>query len=101
MESSLITLVDCITPNGETSQLHTQPSNPISVLDNDNGPANFTVVNGGSAPIQVIPGQRHKSYTDNMWELHKPRIRQLYLQERRTLKEVMHVMREERGFLPS
>ncbi|KAK1761716.1 Clr5 domain-containing protein [Phialemonium atrogriseum] len=46
-------------------------------------------------------GPRFESYTDDIWEVHKPRIRELYIEKNKKLREVMQHMTEEKGFKPS
>lgn len=58
-----------------------------------------------TGPLTVLPitttSQEVMSYSEDVWDLHKPRIRHLYLEEGRKLSEVMHQMKEEEGFKPS
>lgn len=42
-----------------------------------------------------------KANSSNSWETHMPRIRQLYMDEGKTLKEVMEIMKAEHGFTAS
>jgi hypothetical protein len=56
-------------------------------------------------PLTVLPfsktGQEAMSYSEDIWDLHKPRVRQLYLEEDKKLPEVMRQMKEEKDFKPS
>lgn len=53
-------------------------------------------------PLTIVrAGRQLESYAEDVWELHKSRIRQLYIREDKKLREVMQQMREEKGFKPS
>ena len=41
---------------------------------------------------------RSRSYSEAMWAVQKPRVRELYLQQRKTLKEVMAEMEQRYSF---
>jgi hypothetical protein len=41
---------------------------------------------------------RSRSYSEAMWTVQKPRVRELYLQQGKTLKEVMAEMERRHGF---
>jgi hypothetical protein len=41
---------------------------------------------------------RNRSYSETMWTVQKPRVRELYLQQGKTLKEVMVEMEQRYGF---
>jgi hypothetical protein len=41
---------------------------------------------------------RSRSYSETMWTVQKPRVRELYLQQGKTLKEVMVEMEQRYGF---
>lgn len=41
---------------------------------------------------------RSRSYSETMWTVQKPRVRELYLQQGKTLKEVMAEMEQRYGF---
>lgn len=50
-----------------------------------------------AAPSQSLVVQRRAKY-DSAWETHKPTIRRLYIDEGRSLKEVMEIMKTRYGF---
>lgn len=49
----------------------------------------------------VCAGRQLEVYEEDVWELYKSRIRQLYVEEKKKLREVMQQMREEENFKPS
>lgn len=70
-------------------------------LINQTEAAEIRAVTAAILPLPINRATKIESYTDDMWETHKPRIRQLYIEEDRKLKEVMQCMRDEQGFMPS
>ncbi|KAJ8121975.1 hypothetical protein ONZ43_g1712 [Nemania bipapillata] len=54
-----------------------------------------------TAKAQRRGNRRQKSHGPEVWETLKPDIERLYLEENRTLEEVMAILREERGFCAS
>jgi hypothetical protein len=48
--------------------------------------------------IHAARPTRSRSYSEAMWTVQKPRIRELYLQQGKTLKEVMSEMEQRYGF---
>ncbi|KAI3398360.1 hypothetical protein diail_9452 [Diaporthe ilicicola] len=49
----------------------------------------------------IMPGRVKQAPTTFEWNIHMPIIRQLYMEEDRTLKEVVRIMRTEHGFIAS
>lgn len=77
--SQLRTLDDFRT-DGVEETLHTEPPTPLTI------------------PTKSTQG---KSYSEDIWDLHKPQIWHLYLEEGKKLQEVMCQMRQDEGFEPS
>lgn len=59
---------------------------------------NSTFANDAQQLTPDIRPTRSRSYSEAMWTVQKPRIRELYLQQRKTLKEVMTEMEQRYGF---
>ena len=53
---------------------------------------------GISTNIHAARPIRSRSYSEVMWTMQKPRVRELYLQQGKTLKEVMAEMEQRYGF---
>jgi hypothetical protein len=53
---------------------------------------------GALTNIHAARPTRSRSYSEAMWTVQKPRIRELYFQQRKTLKEVMAEMEQRYGF---
>jgi hypothetical protein len=74
-----------------------QPSSPHSA------PSPNPTADATSAPLSApstpyTGGPRAPKYTPQEWEAQRVHIRQLYLDEDRTLKELIHIMGERHGF---
>jgi hypothetical protein len=53
-----------------------------------------------NGPVGAVREQSRR-YTSDEWETMKPRVEQLYVKERHTLKQLMVVLKEESGFTAS
>ncbi|KAH8689875.1 hypothetical protein BGW36DRAFT_364616 [Talaromyces proteolyticus] len=65
----------------------------------------MTIANNSTTPVTIIPARTMSrqviSYPEDVWEMHRPRIRHLYIEKDKKLSEVMNQLDAEAEFKPS
>lgn len=67
----------------------------------DDRPGTSTTDVASVLPRTARAREQSESYSEDVWEMYKPRIQQLYIEDNKKLHEVMQQMKEERDFKPS